>query len=48
MIIYNQNKYLVVKTQKGVIALLNEIKELKVNFINNEAANWFISELKAV
>lgn len=48
MVIYNQEIKLVIQNQEGVIALLNEINEVKGNFIDNETANQLTPELKAV
>ena len=39
---------MVIQNQEKVIALLNEINEVKGNFIDNETANQLTPELKAV
>lgn len=39
---------MVIQNQERVIALLNEINEVKGNFIDNETANQLTPELKAV
>lgn len=48
MVIYNQEIKMVIQNQERVIALLNEINEVKGNFIDNETANQLTPELKAV
>ena len=48
MVIYNQEIKMVIQNQEKVIALLNEINEVKGNFIDNETANQLTPELKAV
>ena len=48
LVIYNQEMKMVIQNQERVIALLNEINEVKGNFIDNETANQLTPELKAV
>ena len=47
MVIYNQEIKMVIQNQEKVIALLNEINEVKGNFIDNETANQLTPELIA-
>ena len=48
MVISNQEIKMVIQNQERAIAMLNEINEVKGNFIDNETANQLTPELKAV